>query len=103
VEVDINILERSVDNEGIEREFPNSYYGTALHRAIESRDAERVKWLLERGADRSIKSLPPFCTTPMQLAEWDELDKIVDLLKIWSEYGVDAGSQLSQLLAEVNF
>lgn len=85
VGVDINILERSVDAEGTEREVPNSYYGTALHRAIKSRDVEKVKWLLERGADKSVKSLPPFCTTPMQLAEWDELDEIVNLLKNWSE------------------
>src|ERR1700712_1233799 len=41
--VDINILERNVDDEGNERDIPNSYYGTALHRAVEKEDPVRVR------------------------------------------------------------
>jgi len=81
--VNNNILERNIDGDGNEREIPTSYFGSALHvhRAIEKKNTVRVRWLLQNGADRNIKSLPPFRTQLLQLTEWDDLNEIAEILR----------------------
>lgn len=52
--------------------------GTALHRAVESQDPERVHCLLRRGANRHIKGREGL--TPLELTEvqgWSEVANVL--------------------------
>ena len=79
--VDINRLERDKDDEGNAKSSSSGAEGTALHRAVESGDVERVRFLLERGADPSVRGLPPQAMTPLELAEMYQLDEVSEVLR----------------------
>ncbi|OCK72688.1 hypothetical protein K432DRAFT_412068 [Lepidopterella palustris CBS 459.81] len=53
--------------------------GTALHQAVERQDAERVRFLLQRGANRNIKGFQGF--TPIEAAEIMGLNEMADILR----------------------
>ncbi|KAK0516964.1 hypothetical protein JMJ35_000119 [Cladonia borealis] len=53
--------------------------GTPLHSAVEGENPESVRYLLSRGADRSIKGY--LGMTPLEVAESDGLDEIAVILR----------------------
>ena len=55
------------------------YTGTPLHSAVEGENPESVRYLLSRGADRSIKGY--LGMTPLEVAESDGLDEIAATLR----------------------
>ncbi|KAI9853478.1 MAG: hypothetical protein M1813_002210, partial [Trichoglossum hirsutum] len=52
--------------------------GTALHRAVESGDPGRLRFLLQRGADRQVEGLQGY--TPVGLAEALGVNEMADIL-----------------------
>ena len=80
--VDVNRLERDVDGDGFPRDTASKYcFGTALHRAIESEDPERVRFLLRHGANPMANGLKPHCKTSIEVAEFYRLPEIVKALR----------------------
>ncbi len=76
--VDIDRLEREFDAQG-DPLYLTVFSGTALHRAVERNDAERVRFLLQRGANRHVKGLKGL--TPLEAAEEYKLNDMVDILR----------------------
>ena len=74
----INQLETTTADE-YERPPITPYTGTPLHCAVESENPEHVRYLLSRGADRSIKGASGM--TPLEVAERDHLDEIAAILR----------------------
>jgi ankyrin repeat protein len=73
---DIDLLEPDTEIEG----HPVTFHtGTALHRAVESEDPEHVRFLLRRGADRSIRGVTGM--TPLEVAKMRHLHEIADILR----------------------
>lgn len=62
-----------------ERPHITPYTGTPLHSAVEAENPESVRYLLSRGADRTIKGA--LGMTPLEVAESDGLDDIVAILR----------------------
>jgi len=79
--VDIDRLERDEDDEGLPRDVGKAAFGTALHRAVESEDLERVKFFLQQGADPTVKGLRPQSLTAIELAELYDLPEILAALR----------------------
>lgn len=73
----INQLEPTADE--YQRPPITPYTGTPLHRAVQSENPEHVSYLLNRGADRSIKGT--LGMTPLEVAERYQLDKIAAILR----------------------
>jgi ankyrin repeat protein len=73
---DINQLEPETDSDAHQVTF---YTGTALHRAVESDDPEHVRFLMRRGADRTIKGAMGM--TPLEVAERKHLHEIANILR----------------------
>ncbi|EON66585.1 hypothetical protein W97_05831 [Coniosporium apollinis CBS 100218] len=77
------LLDHGVDIDCVERVYEplaaTVYYGTALHRAVEREDAERVRFLLQRGANRHIKGFEG--VSALEVAEMRELKEMADILR----------------------
>ncbi|OCK73027.1 ankyrin [Lepidopterella palustris CBS 459.81] len=63
-----------------EAEATTFFTGTALHQAVEKQDVERVRFLLQRGANRNIKGFRGF--TPIEAAEIMGLNEMTDILRV---------------------
>jgi ankyrin repeat protein len=72
--IDINRLQR-VD----EPDAATPLTGTALHHAVNRRDAERVRFLLQRGANRDVKGFRGF--TALEAAEAMGLNEMAEVLR----------------------
>lgn len=77
------LLDQGVDiNYGQKLGNPMSdtlFRGTALHRAVESEDAERVQLLLQRGANPDIKG--EHGLTPLEAAERSQFIEMAEILR----------------------
>ena len=62
-----------------ERPQITPYTGTPLHSAVEGENPEFVRYLLSRGADRSMKAY--LGMTPLEVAESDGLNEIAAILR----------------------
>ena len=74
----VNLMEPKFDSSR-RRQLDSMFRGTALHRAVKSKDPERVKLPLRRGVNRHMKGVEG--STPPEVAEARELKEITDLLR----------------------
>lgn len=75
---DIDKLEPVIDTQGHPRPVDWGT-GTALQRAVDSNAPDRVRFLLQRGANRFITGAMGF--TPLEIAEKKNLPRIAEILR----------------------
>lgn len=83
VEIMALLLDHGVDIDRVEIMYDpfdaTVFAGTALHRAVEKQDAERVRFLLWRGANRHVKGFKGLMA--LEAAEARGLRDMVDILR----------------------
>lgn len=82
----ILLLERGAEIDSQPSNFfgPNDPGSTALHKAVSGEQADMVRFLLEQGADPSIRDLD-HDSTPLGWADYFGHDEITRLLRQWEE------------------